>query len=154
MIQFVYEQDETISTLVARMIPGMKRGFGACKTIGVLDEHDRFLAGIVFHGWTPENGTIVVSGAAFNPRWMSRGVLARIGQFAFEECGCQMVLMQIPADNERLLRQLAVIGFSFVNVPRFFGHGRDGVIATLTDDDWQASRFNRKYASTKLEEAA
>jgi len=142
MTKFVYDQDETISALVSKLIPGMERGFGTCKTIGVVDEKGRFLAGMVFHGWNPDNGTISLSGAALSPKWMSRAAFKRIGDFAFGECGCQMLMMQVPADNERLLGQLATIGFSLIAIPRFYGRDRNGVLATLTEEEWLASRFN------------
>jgi hypothetical protein len=63
-----------------------------------------------------------------------------------------MVIMQISARDLRLQRQLAVIGFAFVKVGRLYGRGQDGIIATLTAEDWQMSAFNRN--EDKLEEAA
>jgi len=62
------------------------------------------------------------------------------------------VVMQVAESDFRLQRQLAVIGFAFVEIARLYGRGKDGVIATLTAEDWHESRFNRRIV--ELEEAA
>ena len=122
------------------------------KAIGIVDERNDFLAGVVYHHWSPEAGTIVMSGASKTARWLTRPVLQRIFDYPFVECGCQMVIMQVSARDLRLQRQLAVIGFGFDRIRRLYGRDHDGIIATLTDEDWRASSFNRN--AVELEEAA
>jgi hypothetical protein len=65
--------------------------------------------------------------------------------YPFHQCRCQMVVMTIPKEDERLQRQLAVYGFRFILFPRMFGRDRDGVVCRLTDDAWAANRFNRRF---------
>jgi hypothetical protein len=142
MIQFVYGQDEAISTLVAKL-QGAEHGRANCKTIGIVDEQGRFLAGVVFYNWNPETGIIEMSASALNPRWFSRRTLNRIGDFVFVECGCQLLLVHLRADNEHVLQVLAGVGFTFTRVPRLFGRDQDGVICTLSDDDWYAGKLSR-----------
>ena len=144
MLEYVYGYDEIVARFVAQLIPHCRRGFGPCKTIGAIDEQGRLIAGLVYHNYDPEAEIIEMSGAAVTPRWLTRGMIARMHQYPFHQCGCQMVAMRIPASNERLLRQLAVYDYCFVMVPRLFGRNRDGVIATLTSEDWAANRFNQR----------
>ena len=154
MIEFVYGQDKEVAEFVAQRIPGLARGFGPnVKTIGIVDARGVPLAGVVYHHWNPDTGTIGMSAAAQDARWLTRSVLQRIFDYPFHECDCQMVMMQVPADDEHLLRQLAVGGFAFIRVPRLFGRNRTGVIALLTDDDWRNCRFNRQVDLSQKEAA-
>jgi RimJ/RimL family protein N-acetyltransferase len=155
MIRFVYDHDAEIGAFVASRMPNMSRGFGsAIKTIGVINERNEFLLGAVYHQWTPEAETIGMSMAATTPRWASRQVLHRILDFPFNECGCQMLLAQVRSSDFRTQRQLAAAGFAFVTISRLYGRDQDGIIASLTDDDWRVSKFNRPPVEPKLEEAA
>jgi hypothetical protein len=151
MIRFVYGKDEEVGDFVARLT-GMPRGvWPGSKAIGVVNGDD-LLAGVVYHHWSPEAGTIVMSGASTTPRWLTRLVLKRIFDYPFVECGCQMVIMQVQASDVRLLSQLAVIGFNRTTIARLYGRGKDGIIATLTAETWHECRFNRN--AVELEEAA
>ena len=159
-LRYVYGYDALISQFVASLIPHCRRGFGECRTIGVIDEQDRLIAGMVYHNYDPEAEIIEMSGAATTAHWLQRGMVGRMHQYPFHQCGCQMVAMRIPAENERLLRQLAVYGYNFMLFPRLFGRERDGVIATLTVEDWAENKFNKRLkhhlvdAPIDVEEAA
>ena len=62
-----------------------------------------------------------------------------------------MVAQRTPADDERLLRQLAVYDYAFVRVRRMFGRERDGVLCLLTREDWEANRFNKGFKHHLIE---
>src|SRR6185436_12594652 len=140
MLEYVYENSEAVAWAVARMIPHCReRGFGKCKAIGVLED-GKLIGGIVYNQWNPEAGTIEITAAAISPRWLTRETIDHMYTYPFDQLGCQMVIQRTPADNERLLRQLAVGGYMFVHVPRLFGRDRDGVLCLLTDEVWRSSR--------------
>lgn len=122
------------------------------KAIGVVNEHGELQAGVVYHHWSPEAGTIVMSGASAHSRWLTRTVLKRIFDYPFVELGCQMVIMQVSARDMRLQYQLSRIGFGFDRIRRLYGREQDGIIATLTVEDWNECQFNR--TPRELEEAA
>jgi hypothetical protein len=147
MLRYVYGQDRLVADAVAQLIPHVgPGGFGdAAKTIGVIDEEGRLIAGLVYHNYDPQAGTIEISGAATNSRWLSRETIKRMYQYPFHTCGCQMIAQRTPADSERLLGQLAEYGYTFIKFPRLFGRHRDGVICTLTYEDWCDNRFNKKF---------
>lgn len=154
MIQFLYDRDQEIAEFVISRVAVSGSGLGKnVKSIGIV-KNGTFVAGAVYHHWNPEHGTIAMSLAATNPRWMTRAVLHRILDYPFNECGCQMLLAQVLATDFRTQRQLAAAGFAFYKIHRIYGRGRDGIIATLTDDDWRASKFNCPPAEAKIEEAA
>ena len=145
MLDYVYGHDETVADFVAMLIPHCReRGFGACKTIGVVDEEGTLIGGVVYHNYDPEAGVIEISGGAINPRWLTRRTIAQMYQYPFLQLGVQMIVQRTPADNERLLRQLAAYDYMFVKVPRMFGRDRDGVLCMLTVEDWEKNRFNKR----------
>jgi RimJ/RimL family protein N-acetyltransferase len=159
MLDYVYGHDEAVAQFVASLIPHCHRGFGPnAKAIGVIDNEGYLIAGIVYHNWDPEAGIIELSGAALpGTYWLTRETLARMYQYPFHQCGCQMVVQRTPSDDVRLLGILAAYGFSFVTIPRLFGRDRDGVICSLTREAWESNKFNRRlkhHVEPPIEEAA
>jgi hypothetical protein len=154
MIRFIYGDDDAIRDFIAQR-EGLPRGlFAEGKGIGIVNERNEFLAGFFYHHWNPEAGTIVMSGTALSTRWMSRSVLKRLFDYPFYECKCQMLMIQLRASDERMKRQLAVGGFGFTTIARLYGRGEDGIIATMYEEDWRASKFNKTARTALLEEAA
>jgi hypothetical protein len=160
MLSYVYGQDELVAEAVAQLIPHVgARGFGnAAKAIGIIDENGRLIGGLVYHNYDPQAGVIEISGAATNSRWLSRETIRRMYQYPFHTCGCQMIFQRTPADSVKLLGQLAAYDYTFIKVPRMFGRERDGVLCTLTYEDWCDNRFNKRFKhhliDAPLEEAA
>ena len=146
MLDYLYGHDATVADFVAQLIPHCRRGFGPhCKAIGILEDDGRLIAGMVYHNYEPEAQIIEMSGAALpKKQWLTRGTLARMYQYPFLQIGCQMTVMRVPADDEQLLWILARYNYSFVRIPRLFGRDRDGVVCSLTAEDWAANRFNRR----------
>ena len=154
MLDYVYGQDELVAQFVAQLIPHVRGyGFARAKAIGVIDADGRLVGGIVYHDYNPQSGVIMLAAAATSPRWLTRETLRRMYEYPFSQLGVQMVAQPTPADNERLLRQLAALDYMFVLVPRMFGRERDGVLALFTREAWQKSKFIRR-PELRLEEAA
>jgi hypothetical protein len=158
MLRYYYKQDGIVAEFIARMIPhAWPRGFGPCQTIGVVDETNELIAGLVYHHMTP-TGIIELSAAALPGRpWVTRTTLAIMGRYPFVQCGCQMVMMHVRALDTRLLRQLAAAGFMFIPFPRLYGRQEDGVLCLLTDDDWKTNKFNKRFGhhlASYIKEAA
>lgn len=159
MLRYVYGHDAAVCEFVASLIPHVgARGFPIeAKAIGVIDEQGKLIAGLVYHNYDPEAGVIEISGAATSKRWLTRGTIARMYQYPFITCGCQMIYQRTPADNEYLLGMLAAYDYTFIKVPRMLGRDKDGVICTLTIEDWQNNRFNRRlrhHEAPRMMEAA
>jgi RimJ/RimL family protein N-acetyltransferase len=153
MLTYFYNSPVVISKWVSDHIPHCHgRTFDHAKAIGVMDD-DRLIAGIVYHNWEPEAGIIEISTAALpGSGWYTRETMARMYQYPFQDISCQMVVGRVRAENESLLRIMATIGYTFFLIPRFFGRNEDGVIATLTYEDWAANKFNRRLMHHDLSE--
>lgn len=154
MHEYVYENSEAVAWAVAQMIPHCRqRGFGKCKAIGVL-ENGVLIGGIVYNNWNPEAETIEITAAAISPRWLTRETIRRMYEYPFEQIGVQGVIQHTPADNERLLAQLARGGYTFEPQTRYFGRYRDGVYCLLTRETWEQSKFIRRRHDAPIAEAA
>src|SRR5215467_4856004 len=154
MLRYVHGYDEEVSAFVAHMIPSMHgRGFGECKTIGVVRDDGEMIAGIVYHNWNPQAGVIEMSAAAIpGSRWFTRRTADVMYEYPFVQLDCQMIMQLTPADDERLLGQLARGGYMFVLVPRLLGRDQDGVLCLFTREMWIDNKILR--FKPKLEEAA
>ena len=151
MLRYVYDQSETVATAVAKMIPHLHgRPFSKCRSIGVIDEQGRMIAGLVYHNWLPEAGVIDLSVAALpKSGWFSRETVWRMYAYPFLDAGVQMVSHLVPADATHSLRQLATLGCMLIEIPRIFGRERDGVLALLTREAWENSKFHQRCARSR-----
>ena len=93
--------------------------------------------------------------AAITPRWFTRATYRRMFEYPFVECGCQMLYGRVRAENEHLLSLLARVNFNLTMVPRMYGRSEDGVLCTLTDDQWLDSRISKRiYRDVRREKEA
>lgn len=153
MIEFVYNHDNEVAQFI-RQEALSPADFGRCKTIGVIDG-DRLIAGLVYYNYDPDAETIEMGARAITPRWFTRATYRRLFEYPFVECGCQMLYARIPVENEYLLSQFARMNFNLTVIPRLYGRSEDGVLCTLTDDQWLDSRLaKRMYRNMRREREA
>jgi RimJ/RimL family protein N-acetyltransferase len=150
-MELLYERDDDVAAFVG-LLTNNRRGYGKAKAVGVMDDDGRLIGGIVFHNYSPEAKTIEMSGAGTDARWLTRDMIAAMSYYVFDQCGCQMAIMRVHADNERLLRQLAAAGFTFIKIPRLFGRDEDGIFCRLTFEDWQENKLYQRIKQ-RLDEA-
>lgn len=127
---------------VAARVPGCERGWTEYQSLGV-EHKGEIVAGVVLHGWEPETGIIELSGAAEDPRWMTREVMRKVFHYVFEELCCQMIVARQDPSNDRAIRAWKALGANEIIIPRLRGRSRDGSIITFTDDAWRQSKFRR-----------
>ena len=159
MHQYIFGHDEAVAQFVAHLIPECReRGFGKCRAIGIADAEGNLLGGLVYRNWCPEVGTIEVSGAAVpGTNWLSRRTIQVMYDYPFYVVGVQMVIKTTMADNYIVLRIVEAVGFDLHYIKRLGGRERDGVVCTLTQEAWEASRYNsnrKRKAEPQIEEAA
>ena len=157
MLRYVYGHDDIVADFVAQLIPLVRgRGFPAKRrAIGVLDDEGKLIAGFVYYSWNTQAQTIEMAGAALpGARFFTRETLWRMFEYPLVQCDCQMLMMRVEAENDRLLAQLARGGFMFVTIPRLYGRGKDGVIAMLTREEWDSNPLYRFERAAKMKEAA
>lgn len=143
-MRLVIGQDEIVASFVDALIPwGQGRGFGACTAVGA-DQDGKIVGGFVFNNFDPEAGVIEVSFAGIGKRWLNRSLLYAAFSYVFDQLGCQMALSRTPAHLGHAVRICRAYGFKQVTVPRLFGRHEDGVVSTLTVEDWRANGFHKE----------
>lgn len=149
--RLLFGQSEAVSQFVSDLTPGCENGFGKCKAIGIVDEDkSELVAGMVFHDYQPGPGLIQISSASTTPRWLTAEVRHMMFSYPFDQIGCQMVVLQVSAKNERMVRIAKAFGFTPYLISRLRGRDEDGYVFTLTDDDWRNSKFTRKIHGQSL----
>lgn len=143
-MRLVYGCDEVVARFIADQIPWVSaRGFGECRAIGVA-QGERLVGGFAFNEYSPEFGVIELSFAGTDKRWLTRPVLYGMFSYVFYGIGCQMACSRTPAGLPAAVRITKAYGFKQVTVPRLFGRDQDGIISTLTAEDWRANRFHKE----------
>jgi RimJ/RimL family protein N-acetyltransferase len=144
MLGYVFDRSDIVAPFVAALIPECReRGFGKCSTIGILRDDGELVGGLVYRNWHPEFGTIEMSGAALpGTNWFSRRTIQVMHDYPFYQVNCQMLIMTTLADNLIVQRILAAIGYAFHYIERLGGRDHDGIVATLTVERWETSRYN------------
>jgi hypothetical protein len=149
-LRYIYGQDMLVADFVTRSknASGFRAGFSDknLKAIGIANEDNELIAGIVYFNYKPDCGTIDMSIEALpKQRWLMPTTLAIMFQYPFLQCGCQMLTTAALARSRHVLRMLAAMNFKFILVPRLAGRNEDGVLAFLTYEDWIESKFCKRY---------
>jgi hypothetical protein len=130
------EVAEFVSELLA-----MPRGFGPCTAIGFRGKFAELEAGVVYHNWCPENGTIEISSAALHHRWGTKERLRIIFNYPFGFV--RMVVARTSENNPTPLRIWRALGAKEYRIPDLRGPGEAEIVTTLTADQWKDSRWAR-----------
>jgi hypothetical protein len=137
--------DDAVARFVSDHITfGGNGGFAPCTAMGVANDEDFLVGGFVFHNYEPEIGVIEVSFAGTTRHWLTRPILYAAFSYVFNQLGCQLACSRTPASLRHACRIARAYGFKQVLVPRLFGRDEDGIISTLTVDDWRANGFHKE----------
>ena len=140
-----YGADKVVADFVAGIIWNDERRFDDdIRAIGVQDNNGALVGGVVYHNWMPHAGTMELSAGATSARWLTRRIVSCLLAYPFHGCGCQMLVGQTETSNERDRKLMCGIGFRETHIPRLFGRDKDGILQTLTDDQWKAGVYYLK----------
>lgn len=104
--------------------------------------HGRIIAGVVFSEHFRDRGTIDLSGAAIDKRWLTRPVMTAIFRYVFGQLGCQLAINRVSERDRTQRRQLLAVGYTEHFIPRLRGRDEGEFVYTLTDEAWRAGRFH------------
>lgn len=141
-VKAIYGQTERVCAFVAEQ-PGFDRSldFAECGAIGFAIDNNNLVAGVVFQNWDPVAGTIEISAAATDSRWLTRKSLQRIFGYVFSQVGCQLCILRVSEHNDRMRSIARRIGFDEYLIPRLFGPETAGAIYTMSAEQWAGSRI-------------
>ena len=107
------------------------------------------VAGVVYHDWKPDVGTIQYSGAATDRSWLQGPSLHQMFSYMFDDLDCQMVLTGNASTNTGLHRILERLDHNKHVIERGWGRDADLYLWTLTREQWVSNRImnrSRKWA--------
>lgn len=85
----------------------------AVRAMGVETSDGRILGVVTFHNWDPDAGTMQVSAAADDARWLlARQAIEAMRRYVFVQCGCQKIWSITPRGNRRALRLVKALGLT------------------------------------------
>jgi len=94
------------------------------------------VAGVVYHNWNPESGTIELSAASTRRDWLNKNNLLTVFGYPFDQLGCQLCIARISENNDRARRIWRALGASEFVIPRLRGRDEAEAIYTLTREAW------------------
>jgi hypothetical protein len=151
-LRYIYGREApAVLDFITKRAPHMRRELWPANTmtLAVLDENDFLIAGIAWHYYNREQGTIHLSSAARSPRFGTLETIWRAYSYPFNELKCQQVLHLTPYRNNRAVDILKRLGCWYQPFPRAFGRYRDGVMLGLTEETWRQRWENRYVRSLR-----
>ena len=143
-------QDLEVAEWVASNIPHVREFEPWSTAIGVLDRKGiNLIAGMVYHDYQPEAGTIQLSMAAITPMWARKNVIHQLLAYPFEDVGVYKVWTATPAHNSAALKVNKKVGMKQEAIlGHHFGHKTHCVINRMLLPDYERiyGRLSRKAA--------
>lgn len=140
-MRLVFGMDALVAKWVALRIPEMAPtfDFGPCAAIGVVDEHDMPIAGVVFHNEQPMFRSIAISCASTTPKWLTRSMIRGIMSHPFDRLKCVRVTSITARKNTPTRRFLEKFGFKLEGVARRGLGDDDAMLYGMLDTEWATS---------------
>lgn len=136
--------NQAISEFVVTNIWDRDYSFGNFTSMGVVLKN-KLISGLIYHNYSPEAGTIEITGAAINRRWLTRPVLYKMYEYPFEQIGCQMVVQRNSENNTHLNNILRRYGFSEYRIERMRGINEAEIVFTLTKEQWKENGYHKEH---------
>ena len=112
-MKLAYGLSDIVAKWVAERIPHMEGlSFAPYYAVGVLTDDGKAVGGVIFHSDYPQFGTMQMSAASDDPRWLSRSIVKELLAYAFVEKGRQKLWCAIPHSNVRALKVIKGLGFT------------------------------------------
>jgi hypothetical protein len=147
-LNLVYGFNDEVRKFVSSLIPAcQERGLPEESTAIGVANGDVLVGGFVYHNYDPDAGVIELSCASLSKRWFTRPVLYNLFAYPFLQIGCQMVCSRVSVKNAGLVRQKLAYGFTSHRIERLFGRDEDGIIFTLTKEQWMNNGFHKEFAN-------
>jgi hypothetical protein len=139
--RIVAGHDEEIAKWVAERVPWAGRGdFGPMAALGVVSDTG-LIAGVVYHDYQPDHGTIQLSMAAASPMWARRENLRALLHYPFRRVGVFKAWIATPHDHAHGIKTFEHIGFKREAIlAHQFGRKRHAWIGRMLQPD-----FHRIY---------
>lgn len=134
----VWGATPAVERFVSLGLWGDDQGVGPCQGVGFADPDGNMVAGVLLHNYQPDAGVIEVTAYSVTRRWLTRGALAEVFGYVFDQLACQMAVARIAEDNSTARRFWTALGAQEYIIPRLRGRDAAEVLSTLTEEQWRA----------------
>jgi RimJ/RimL family protein N-acetyltransferase len=123
-VSLVFNRDQDVAQFCANLLPVHMRvaDIGPFTTIGIADGDGAIIAGCVFHNFRRHDIEVIF--CASTPRWATRGIMAALFDYPFNQLGCVRITSIASAANQKALDLNRKTGFKIEGRAR---KGYDGV---------------------------
>ena len=139
--ELLYNHDIEVKNWVAAKIPDLalsSYGFQNGTAIGVESKSAGLMAGVVYHEWIKEHGTIQLSIASVNAMWARPEIIKLLLSYPFHKLGVHKAWIVIDSTNINSLRLTKSIGFKFeALLHNQFGKNKDAVFKRMYRTDFE-----------------
>lgn len=136
---------EAVCEFVSKRIWGEARSFSGNTALAVVSG-SKLVAGAVFHNFDRRSGVIEISAASDTKRWLTKTTLWEMFSYAFDQMGCQAVVLRCDPSNTSLARILTAYGFDRHEIPRLRGRNQSEALFVLGDDVWRTNGFHKEHS--------
>lgn len=140
MKHLVFGHHEAVARWVSHQLGGMD--FGPCLAVGVFDDvAGDLVAGVVYNRYHRDRHTgdphmLEASIAATTPAWATRGVLAGIFAYPFEDIGVQRLQATVRRRNKHARRFVERLGFKYEGKGRrAWSRTEDAIVYSMLPDE-------------------
>jgi RimJ/RimL family protein N-acetyltransferase len=150
-MRLVIGHDPFFAAWVQARIPqmaGLPGGFGPCTAIGVA-HGDVVVGACVYHGYQPRFGSIEMSFASVDPRWLigpageRKAIIRGLMGYPFDQLKVGRVSATTPKKNRAARRFIDKFGFKREGVARRGFGDDDAILSGLLESEWRASNWAR-----------
>lgn len=112
-----------------------------CQAFAIANEIDGVVAGLIYHNYNPDAGTIEVSCYSNKKRWLTRKLVNDMLHYPFEDLGLRIVTARFSEDNKFIGTLFKKIGATIHALPELWGVNKDEIVAILNVNDWKKSEI-------------
>ena len=109
--------------------------------LAVANETDGVIAGIVYHYYNPDHGTIEMSGFTTKKHWLSRNILNKILEYPFNQLKLRLVFCRFSGNNRFIANIVERLGGTVHILPDMCGEGESQMFGILKRDNWYKSEL-------------
>lgn len=109
--------------------------------LAVANEKEGVVAGVIYHNYNPDAGTIEFSCYSQKKRWLTRKIINQILRYPFEELKLRVVFARFSEDNAFIGDIVKRLNATLHILPELWSQDKDQIVAILKYDNWKKSEL-------------
>ena len=141
----VFDHPKAVISFVENGLWQGGKHFGPATGIGFANAQEGLISGLVYHNYSPDQGTLEISAYSSNRQWLNRHRLNIIFAYPFEQMKCRIVCGRFSEKNKRVIRIWKALGAHLTKIPDIRAEGEAEIVGTINVRNWRKSRFRSPF---------